>query len=98
MRANEFVLIGASAEGAVEAMALGLLQRGRKVSVVVDAVGSRNRREAKLALRKIKAKGAKLIETKKLAGKSHLKHVGICNCEMCQGQIKKAPVKLGTEY
>ncbi len=73
--ANEFVLIGTSAEGAVEATALGLLQRRKKVSVVVDAVGSRNKREAKLALRKMKAKGARLIETKKLAGTSHLKHV-----------------------
>ena len=75
VRANEFVLIGTSAEGAVEATALGLLQRRKKVSVVVDAVGSRNKREAKLALRKMKAKGARLIETKRLAGTSHLKHV-----------------------
>ena len=75
VRANEFVLIGTSAEGAVEATALGLLQRRKKVSVVVDAVGSRNKRDAKLALRKMKAKGARLIETKKLAGTSHLKHV-----------------------
>ena len=75
VRANEFVLIGTSAEGAVEATALGLLQRRKRVSVVVDAVGSHNKREAKLALRKMKAKGARLIETKKLAGTSHLKHV-----------------------
>jgi len=75
VRANEFVLIGTSAEGAVEATALGLLQRRKRVSVVVDAVGSHNKREAKLALRKMKAKGARLIETKRLAGTSHLKHV-----------------------
>lgn len=92
LRAGEFVLIGASAEGAVQAMALGLLQRGKKVSVVVDAVGSHSKREAKMALRKMEAKGAKIIETKKLAGTSHLKLVGACNCESCRGLTRKAPV------
>ena len=85
VQADEFILIGASAEGAVKATALGLLQRGKRVIVVVDAVGLRDKREAKLALRKMEAKGARLIETKKLAGKSHLRHVGICDCEICQG-------------
>ncbi len=77
VRANEFVLIGASVEGAVEAVALGLLQREKKVSIVVDAVGAQDKQKARHALRKIAAKGAKLIETKKLAGTSHLKSVGI---------------------
>ena len=98
VRGNEFVLIGACAEGAVKATALGLLQRGRKVSVVVDAVGSHNRREAKLALRKMKAKGARLIETKKLAGTSHLKHVGITKSERPQGRASGTAVKIKTEY
>ncbi len=97
VRATEFVLLGASAEGAVKATALGLLQRGKKVSVVVDAVGSHNKREAKLALRKMKAKGARLIETRKLAGTSHLKYVGICNREEYQGRAKKTPIKLEAE-
>jgi nicotinamidase-related amidase len=86
--AHEFLLIGANAEGAVEATALGLLQRGKHVTVVVDAVGSRNKREAKLAIRKIKAKGAKLIETRKLAGTSHLRLVGACACKMCHEREK----------
>jgi len=77
IRANEFVLIGVCAEGAVEATALGLLQRGKKVSVVVDAIGAQDKQRAKHALRKIAAKGARLIETKKLAGTSHLKIVGV---------------------
>ena len=98
LRANEFILIGASIEGAVKAMALGLLQRGRKVSVVIDAVGSQNKKEARLALRKMEAKGARLIETKKLAGISHLRRVGICRCEMCRRQAGKTPVKIETEY
>jgi nicotinamidase-related amidase len=86
VRAGEFVLIGASAEGAIEAAALGLLQRGKKVTVVVDAVGTHNRRQAALAFRKIEAKGAKLVETKSFAGKSHLRRVGICNCKACRGR------------
>jgi len=92
LRAGEFILIGASSEGAVMATALGLLQRGKKVSVVVDAVGSRNGKEGKLALRKMEAKGAKLIETKKLAGTSHLRCVGVCDCESCKGLTRKAPI------
>ena len=98
VRAKEFILVGASCEGAVQATALGLLQRGKKVSIVVDAVGSHNKREAKLALRKMEAKGAKLIETRRIAGTSHLKHVGICDCERCQGRAKKTPVKTAAEY
>jgi len=89
VRANEFILIGTSLEGAIVATALGLLQRGKKVTIVIDAVGSHNKREAKLALRKMETKGAKLIETKKLAGVSHLKHVGVCDCESCRGQRRK---------
>jgi len=90
VRASEFILVGASIEGAVKATALGLLQRGKRVIVICDAVGSHNKKEAKLALRKMEAKGARLIETKKLAGTSHLRQVGICNCESCQGLRRKA--------
>jgi nicotinamidase-related amidase len=85
VRASEFILVGASLEGAVKMTALGLLQRGKKVTVIIDAVGTHNNREAKLALRKMETKGARLIDTRKLAGTSHLKHVGICNCESCRG-------------
>ena len=95
VRASEFVLIGADAEEAVKATALGLLQRHKKVCIVVDAVGSHNKKEAELAFRKMKAKGAKLIETKRLAGTSHLHRVGICGCERCQGRTGKTPVRLG---
>jgi len=85
VRASEFILVGASLEGAVKMTALGLLQRGKKVTVVIDAVGTHNNREAKLALRKMETKGARLIDTKKLAGTSHLRQVGVCNCESCRG-------------
>ena len=94
MRANEFLIIGSTAEGAVKATALGLLQRGKNVTVITDAVGSHNKREAKLALRKVEAKGAKLIETKRIAGTSHLRHIGACDCESCKGLTRKATVSL----
>jgi nicotinamidase-related amidase len=82
--AAEFVLIGACAEGAVKAAALGLLQRHKRVAVIVDAVGYHDNREAKMAFRKMEAKGARLIETRRLAGLSHLRQVGACQCESCQ--------------
>ena len=71
IQADEFILIGVGAEDAVKATALGLLQRGKSVRVVIDALGSHNVREAKLALRKMKTKGAKLIVTKSLARITH---------------------------
>jgi nicotinamidase-related amidase len=98
VRANEFVLLGACAEGAVMETALGLLQREKRVNVVVDAVGSHNGKEGRLAIRKMEAKGAKLIETKKLVGQSHLKQVRACNCKMCRGAAKESPVKVEIEY
>ncbi|MHC4464031.1 MAG: cysteine hydrolase family protein [Planctomycetota bacterium] len=98
MRADEFIIIGACTEGAVKATALGLLQRGKRVRVVVDASGLHNKKDAKLALRKMEAKGAKLIETKRLAGISHLRQVGICDCDACQRRVKKASGENDTEY
>jgi len=86
IRVNEFILVGALAEGAVMATALGLLQRRKRVTIIVDAVGSRNKKEAKLAFRKMEAKGARMIETRRLAGSTHLRHVGACNCPTCQSE------------
>lgn len=94
VRASEFIVVGISLEGAVAATTLGLLQRGRQVTVVIDAVGSHNKREAKLALRKMETKGAKLIETKRLAGVSHLRHIGVCDCESCRRLGRNATVVL----
>ena len=92
VRANEFILVGTSLEGAVKATGLGLLQRGKKVTIVIDATGSHNTNDARLAVRKMETKGAKVIDTKKLAGSSHLRQVGACNCESCQRQGRKAPL------
>jgi len=98
VRASEFILIGTGAEGAVMATALGLLQRGKKVVVVADAVGSHNKREAKLALRKVEAKGARLTETRRVAGISHLRHVGACDCESCSGLTRKVSVRVAARH
>jgi nicotinamidase-related amidase len=90
LRANEFIIVGANAEDAVLATALGLLQRNKNVTVVVDAIGCQSRNEADLAIRKIQSKGAQIIESKKLAGISHLRTVGICNCELCRSFAERA--------
>ncbi|MHC4167980.1 MAG: cysteine hydrolase family protein [Planctomycetota bacterium] len=92
VRASEFYLIGTTLEGAVKMTALGLLQRSKKVTVIIDAVGSHSKKEALLTLRKMETKGAKLIDTRKLAGTSHLRVVGTCDCESCHGVGRKAPI------
>jgi nicotinamidase-related amidase len=90
--AAEFILVGVSAEKAVKAAALGLLQRDKRVSVVIDAVGYHDNHEAKMAFRKMEAKGAILIDTRRFAGISHLRLVGICPCESCQRICQKAAI------
>ena len=84
VQADEFILMGAGTEDAVKATALGLLHRSKKVSIIVDALGSYNKKEAKLAVRKMKTKGAKLMITEDLAGMSHLHRVGACKCKSCR--------------
>lgn len=84
VQAKEFILIGVAAEKAVKATALGFLQRGKNVRVVVDAVGTHNKRDAKLAFRSMEVRGAKLIKTKDLVGTSHLVRASICDCETCR--------------
>ena len=64
--ADEFILIGALTEGAIRATALGLLHREKVVTVLVDAIGSYNEKAAKLALRHMRAKGARLTCTQTL--------------------------------
>jgi hypothetical protein len=50
-----------------------------------------------MAFRKMKAKGAKLIEVKKLAGTTHLRHVGICNCESCRRRGGKESLQIDSD-
>ncbi|MCH7917071.1 MAG: cysteine hydrolase [Planctomycetes bacterium] len=89
VRAGEFILMGTMTEEAVSAMALGLLQRHKNVKIIVDAVGARDHNDAKMALRKMEAKGAKLLESKKIAGTSHLRIVGACECDSCRRVMAK---------
>ena len=93
LKADEFIIIGAVAEGAVAATVLGLLQRGKKVTVFIDAVGAHNRRKADVAFRKMKAKGAALVETRDYTGSTHLRSVGICNCKLCRSDEKQLRFK-----
>ena len=83
LRVNEFILIGAVAEGAVKATALGLLARRKNVIILTDAVGCHDRAAADVALRQTEAKGAQLLETKAVLGASHLRLVGICDNLFC---------------
>ncbi len=84
MRANEFIVVGAAAEGAVQATVLGLIQRHRRVTVISDAIGIRDMHEGKMAMRKMEAKGAVMVDSKKIAGVSCLNLVGACGCDSCQ--------------
>lgn len=76
--ADEFILIGAPTEGAVRATALGLLHRQKKVTVLVNATGSLNVASGKVALRHMRAKGARLTDTKAFLGYSSLHLARAC--------------------
>ena len=89
LKADEFILIGATAEAAIKTTALGLLVRRKHVTILTDAVGSHDKKAANIALRQVQAKGAKLIETRTLMGHTCLRLVGICECDRCQGRAQK---------
>ena len=72
LEADEFILMGSRIESAVKATALGLIARQKNVKVLADAICSCNKAAAKIALKEIKAKGAKLLNTKALLGSSTL--------------------------
>ncbi|PKL47141.1 MAG: hypothetical protein CVV39_06220 [Planctomycetes bacterium HGW-Planctomycetes-1] len=93
LKADEFIVIGAMAEGAVSSTVLGLLQRGKRVVVLTDAVGVLDRNAADIAFRKMKAKGAILSETKNIAGSTHLHTAGVCDCKLCKASEKEEKIK-----
>jgi nicotinamidase-related amidase len=72
LEADEFILIGSLIESAIKATALGLLARRKNVRVLVDAAYSGNKAAAKFALKQIRARGAKLLDTQTLLGSSAL--------------------------
>lgn len=59
--AGEFVLFGSGLESSIKILALGLLARNRKVTIVTDACGYWDRTRADLACRQLEAKGARLL-------------------------------------
>lgn len=59
---RELILFGIGVEHAVKALALALLAREKRVTVVADACGYWNRATADLAIRQIMAKGATVID------------------------------------
>jgi nicotinamidase-related amidase len=89
-RASEFIVIGGLVETSVLYTVLGLLIRNKPVTVIVDAVGSREKTAADVAMRKMQAKGAKLIDSKTLFGSTHLRLVNACNCDRCRCRVQKA--------
>jgi nicotinamidase-related amidase len=84
LKADELYLIGATAEGSVKATAMGLLARGKKVTVLTDVVGTRNRPAAIRALREMRAKGAILSNATEIVGPSALKVIHACSCKRCR--------------
>jgi nicotinamidase-related amidase len=94
VKATEFILFGGTVEGALKATALGLMARRKFVTILIDAVGYHDRGAAEVALRQMEAKGAMLAETRSLLGSSHLHHIGVCTCSMCQGDMPLAPLEL----
>lgn len=73
LKADEFVVFGIGLDTSIRATVLGLLTRGKRVAVVRDAVNGGNSENRELNLRKLEAKGAKLIKTSTITGHSHLK-------------------------
>ncbi|MHC5158394.1 MAG: cysteine hydrolase family protein [Planctomycetota bacterium] len=86
-KASEFVIIGGPTESSVLYTVLGLLTRGKSVTVIVDALGSHEKSAADIALRKMQAKGARLTDSKSLFGNSRLQLVNACECERCRGRV-----------
>lgn len=95
LRADEFLIMGALTEDAIKATVLGLLARKKYVTVLTDAIGSRERNAAEIALRQMQAKGARLIEVKSLLGTSCLRQVGVCGCDRCLGKLSKSLANTG---
>jgi nicotinamidase-related amidase len=64
--AEEYILFGIGLERSIKVLALGLLARNRRVSIITDACGYWDNGAADLALRQVVAKGADLITTDQL--------------------------------
>ena len=63
---DEFVVFGIDLECSIKMLALGLLSRKKRVTVIEDGCGYWSKAAADLALRQLAAKGAKVITTDEL--------------------------------
>ena len=63
---GQYIVCGLSVERSVKAIALGLLARHHKVSVVIDACGYWNRAAADLTVRQMDAKGVQIMTVDEL--------------------------------
>lgn len=61
LRAEEFIIIGVGLERTIRGLALGLLARHKKVTVIPDCCGYWSGADADLSLRQLNAKGIQLI-------------------------------------
>ena len=64
---QQWILVGAEAHVCVLQTALGLLEAGRKVYVVADAVASRRLEDTELALARLRAEGAQVVTREMVA-------------------------------
>jgi nicotinamidase/pyrazinamidase len=65
----EFVVFGVTTEYCVRLAARGLLERGRRVSIVEDAVEALKPQDGARALSELRVLGAKIVKTDQLMGK-----------------------------
>lgn len=73
--ARRYLVFGNVLEGAVKAVALGLVARERNVCVIVDACGYYESSSADLTRRLLEAKGVQLINTEELAGIKYVRRI-----------------------
>jgi len=72
IKSDEFIVIGIGVETAIKSTVLGLLQRGKKVKVVSDAIDAIPTREEMLAQRMMETKGAQFVKSNSIAKGSKL--------------------------
>ena len=66
LNTREYLVMGLGLEGSIKSIALGLLARAKKVSLIVDACGFWDPSKAELSLRQMEAKGVGMITVEQL--------------------------------
>lgn len=90
LKANDFIIFGVGLERAIRTLALGLLGRNKRVTVVSDACGYWNMGDADLVMRQLAAKRVRIVTTDELTAapdappRRNLVHRPILSsCEPC---------------